>query len=160
MNIMPYKHIMLAIDGSDASELALQEAIKLAQQQKAELRIIHIVDESYIYHGGPGFDYSSFIASIRNEGQRILDCAEETIRKHSQIKYESYLVELQPLQGRVAENIVAEANAWPADILVIGTHGRRGFSRLFLGSVAENIIRIATIPILLIRGDGNAIKKH
>ena len=53
---------------------------------------------------------------------------------------------------RVPDVVVAEAKRWPADLIVAGTHGRRGLSHLFLGSVAEGIIRISTVPVLLIRG--------
>ena len=67
------------------------------------------------------------------------------------IKFENHLIETKPFEGRVAEKIIEESLVRPTDLLVIGTHGRRGFSRLFLGSVAENIIRIATLPVLLVR---------
>ena len=70
---------------------------------------------------------------------------------HSSIKFEAKLIELISSQGRIAEVIAEEAANWSADLLVLGTHGRRGFSRLFIGSVAENTVRIATTPVLLIR---------
>lgn len=149
--MMIYKKIMLAIDGSDTSNTAINEVIKFTRGQDVHLRIIHVVDETFIYTGGPAFDYLSYIAVCREEGQKILDAAEKTIASQSSIKAETSLIELKPLQGRIAEVIVEEAKEWSADLLVIGTHGRRGFSRLFLGSVAENIIRIAIMPILLVR---------
>ena len=52
---------------------------------------------------------------------------------------------------RIATAIVEEAAAWGADLIVIGTHGRRGFEHLVLGSVAEGVVRRATVPVLLIR---------
>ena len=153
--MMIYKKIMVAIDGSDVSNNALQEAIRLAINQKAHLRILHVLDEGAFYFGGAGFDYISLIAALREEGQAILDSAVKLITDPSSIKFDCSLVELKPLQGRVAELIVDEAKNWSADLLVIGTHGRRGFSHLFLGSVAEHIIRIASTPILLIKGHQN-----
>lgn len=149
---MIYKKIMLAIDGSDTSNSAIDQVIKFTKDQDVHLRIIHVVDELFITYGGGTFDYLSYIALCREEGQKILDNAVKIITSQSTIKVESSLIELTDLQGRIAEVIVDEAKKWSADLLVIGTHGRRGFSRFFLGSVAENITRIATIPVLLVRG--------
>lgn len=149
---MKYKNIMIAIDGSDLSYMAIDEIINRTKDETVKLRLVHVVDESFVYHGGPGFDYLTFIAACRAEGQKILDKAAKLITKKTSLQPELSLIELKPLQGRIAEAIIDEANLWPADLLVIGTHGRRGFSRLFLGSVAENMVRIATMPVLLIRG--------
>lgn len=147
---MFYKNIMLAVDGSDASNAAVQEVIKLVTNQDVHLQVIHVVDESIFYAGGPSFDYISLIAELRQQGQTILDSAAHTIESQTSIKVEKSLLELKLLQGRMAELIIEKAQDWPADILVLGSHGRRGFSRLFLGSVAENIMRIATMPVLLV----------
>lgn len=147
-----YKKIMLALDGSKVSDYLVGEVIKLTKDQNVNLRIIHVIDESLIYYGGPAFDYLSLIALWRKEGKNILDNAAKIIAAQSSIKFETSMIELKPPHGRVAEVIIEEAKDWPADLLVIGTHGRRGFSRLFLGSVAENVIRIATIPVLVVRG--------
>ncbi len=150
---MMYKKILLAVDGSDASQPALQEAIQLANNQKALLRVIYVIDESFIYHGGPGYDYLSFIASCREEGQAILKRTSDYIKSQSKIKFETAILELKPFQGRIADVIVEEAQDWSADLLVIGTHGRRGFSHILMGSVAENVLRIATTPVLLLRAN-------
>ncbi|KTD13079.1 universal stress protein [Legionella gratiana] len=152
---MIYKNIMLAIDGSQISNIVIDELIKRTKGQDVNLKVIHVVDEGIVYSGGPSFDYALLNSSLREDGQKILDDAVRTIESQSSIKVEKSLLVLRPLQGRIAEFIVEEAKNWPADLLVIGTHGRRGFSRLFLGSVAENIIRIATTPVLLIRGSNN-----
>ncbi|CAM3537759.1 universal stress protein [Legionella longbeachae] len=149
-----YKNIMLAIDGSEVSNCAIEEIIKLSKDQDINLRIIHVVDES-IYSSGFDFDYASLLKLAIEEGQDILDKATKKIEAQSTIVVEKQLLELKQLRGRVAEIIVKEAKKWPTDLLVVGTHGRRGFSRFFLGSVADNIIRIATIPVLLIRGSAH-----
>lgn len=149
---MIYKKIMLAIDGSDTSNAAIDQVIKFTKDQDVHLCIIHVVDELFISYGGGTFDYHSYITLRREEGQKILANAVKAIKSQSSIQVETSLIELKDLQERIAEVIVDEAKKWLADLLVIGTHGRRGFNRLFLGSVAENIIRIATLPILLVRG--------
>ncbi len=143
---------MLAIDGSDTSNSAIEEVIKLIKSQDAELKIIHVVDESLIYYGGPGFDYSAYIEVLRNEGQDILNKAKQFIAEQVPIKVETELLELGQLQGgRIAELIVEATKEWPADLLVLGTHGRKGFSHFLLGSVAEHVMRIASTPVLLVR---------
>lgn len=149
-----YKNIILAIDGSEVSNCAIEEIIKLSKDQDINLRIIHVVDES-IYSSGFDLDYASLLKLAIEEGQDILDKATKKIEAQSTIVVDKQLLELKQLRGRVAEIIVKEAKKWPADLLVVGTHGRRGFSRFFLGSVADNIIRIATVPILLIRGSAH-----
>ena len=53
--------------------------------------------------------------------------------------------------GRVSDLVIKEAGAWPADLIVLGTHGRRGLGRLFMGSDAEAIVRSAPVPVLLLR---------
>ena len=148
---MNYRHILLATDGSDASKPALQEAIRLTHNQRAHLKVIFVVDESFVYHGGPGYDYLSYLSACREEGQSILNETAKDIKQQSSISFETALLELKPFQGRIADVIIEEAQEWKADILIIGTHGRRGFNHLLMGSVAENIIRIATIPVLLVR---------
>lgn len=149
---MDYKNILLAIDGSDASDAALQETLKFTKHHKATIRLVYVVDESLIYYGGPGFDYLTIIAAYKEEGHTILTKAAKIITSQSSHKVEQELIELKPLQGRIAEAIVSAATDWPADLIVMGTHGRRGFSRLFLGSVAENVLRISRLPVLLVHG--------
>jgi nucleotide-binding universal stress UspA family protein len=67
------------------------------------------------------------------------------------LKAESIILEI--MGGRAADSIVAEANAWGADLIVLGTHGRRGAKRLVMGSDAEEIVRTTPIPVLLVRSD-------
>lgn len=141
---------MLAIDDSNTSQLALQEAIKLAKQLKATLEVIHIIDETALNQVDEFLEFDSLWNAYREAGKELL----EKIDKHlnsSEIPFSTHLIELKPLEGRLAEKIVAVAQELSAEMLIIGTHGRRGFSRFFLGSVAENIVRIATFPVLLVR---------
>ncbi|CEG60501.1 universal stress protein [Legionella micdadei] len=148
--MMIYQRIMVAVDGSEISHLALKEAIRLAKDQKAELRIIHVIDESAVYPTESHVDYASLWQVHREEGLKFLDQISEEVR-NEQVPFDCKLVELKPFAGKIAEKIGEEAKVWPADLLVLGTHGRRGLNHLLLGSVAEQIIRIATTPVLLIR---------
>jgi nucleotide-binding universal stress UspA family protein len=97
------------------------------------------------------FPPAAVMESMRNEGERILFDA-VTSAQELGVEADSQLVAIRHADQRVSEAIEQEAENWNADLIVIGTHGRRGFRRLLLGSVAENLIRISTKPVLLIRG--------
>lgn len=146
-----YKHILIAVDDSDTSHQALQEAIKLTKEHHAKLRIIHIADEQLIDYLGVGIDYNMYATSMKGYGQKILKNMKK-IARQANIEFDTQLIELKTFQGRIEEKIIEAAEAWPADLLVMGTHGRRGFNHFLLGSVAEGVVRIAPIPVLLIRG--------
>ena len=147
---MIYQHILVAVDRSNASNLALLEAIRLAKDQQAKLRIIYVVEESIVKTTNGRIDFDTLWNAYKEEAQDILKIINEQVKKSS-IDFETYLVELKHTQMSLAEKIAAEAQSWPADILVLGTHGRQGVKRFLIGSVAENVERIATMPVLLIR---------
>lgn len=146
-----FDNIVVAVDSSDTSEQALQEAIKLAEDQQAKLHIIHVADEQFVDYSGLGVDYKDYEASIKKTGQKILNEAAAKARQ-SHIEFDTHLVELKLSEGRIEQKIVEAAKSAQADLLILGTHGRRGFNHLLLGSVAEGIVRISPIPALLIRG--------
>lgn len=146
-----FKRILVAVDGSHTAELALQEAIKLAREQRAQLRIVHAVDMVDTNLGMEFPDTSGILDAMARGGREILRKA-ETVARAAGIPVETRLIEIDTLGHRIPEMIAADAEAWPADLIVICTHGRRGLSHLFLGSVAEGVVRVATKPVLLIRG--------
>lgn len=146
-----FTRILVAVDGSDTAEQALLEAIKLAKAFQAQLRIVHAIDIVNINLGTEFPNPSEISDAITKSGQEILRKA-ETVARAAGIPVETRLIEIDTLGHRIPEVIAADAEAWPADLIVICTHGRRGLSHLFLGSVAEGVARVATKPVLLIRG--------
>jgi nucleotide-binding universal stress UspA family protein len=148
---MAYRKILIAVDGSEIAERALQEAIKLAREGHSRLRILHVVDESPLWQApeGIGVNYTTVIESFRETGRKIEAAALKSARDAG-AEAESALLELSGA-GRVAELIVEDAKEWGADLIVVGTHGRRGFAHLVLGSVAEGVSRAASTPVLLVR---------
>lgn len=145
-----YKQILIPVDGSNTSNQALQEAIKLAGIHQSRLRLIHIVDETIPYTDIEGFtDIVILRDALTKAGKTTLERAMQAAQKNG-IEAESAL--LETVGGRIADLIVEDAKQWPADLIVLGTHGRRGFDRFFMGSVAEGVARIAPMPVLLIRG--------
>jgi nucleotide-binding universal stress UspA family protein len=145
-----YKRILVAVDGSKTSNLALKEAIKLAKNHRATLRLIHVVDETpaYMMSEVP-YAIDEYQKAIREAGRNALaKCAAQA--KAARLKFDTKMI--VTLTQTIGDAINKEAKRWPADLIVIGTHGRRGFNHLFLGSVAERVIRLAVKPILVIRG--------
>ena len=146
-----FKRILVAVDASETSDLALQAAIGLASEQQARMRIVHVVDTTNLNMAADFVTEPPLVEGIVRNGQSILSKAETTATAAG-VAVETNLIQIETLNQRVAEAIASDADAWPADLIVIGTHGRRGLTRLFLGSVAEGTARVATTPVLLIPG--------
>lgn len=145
-----YRKILVPFDGSATSLLGLEEAIRLAKSLGATLRIVHVVDEFLMDLGYvPSLHYDSVIASLREGGRKVLGDAEALVRK-SGVPFESAL--LETMGGRAPELIIADAREWSAQLIVMGTHGRRGLRRIALGSDAELVLRSSPVPVLLVRG--------
>ncbi len=144
-----YKRILVPIDGSHTSQRGLTEAIRLAKHHKARLRLIHVVDVFIVALPLESGRYADEIQkSFREDGRRLVNKAEALVRKHG-LTVDSVMSEI--VGGRAAEIIVAQARKWRADIIVIGTHGRRGVRRLVMGSDAEEVVRTSPVPVLLVR---------
>ncbi|MGA9665845.1 MAG: universal stress protein [Gallionella sp.] len=145
-----YQRILAAVDDSRSSDLALKEAIGLAKDEHAILRIVYVVDEVSLYGDAPFVDPSEIERAWIETGHEILAKAQSAARSAG-IDAEVKLLETENIGERMADAIVAEARAWPADLVVVGTHGRSGLNHLLMGSVAEGIVRSSPVPILLVR---------
>jgi len=144
-----YEKILVPIDGSEASLLGLREAIRLAKNQQSTLRLLHVVHEFLVAAGYGGVDYANQLRKdLRERGEKILKDAAANARQE-QVESETRLVDTPA--GSVGEMIVEEASSWPADLIVLGTHGRRGVRRLVMGSDAEYVVRTTPVPVLLVR---------
>ena len=144
-----YRKILVPIDGSLTSNRGLVEAVQLAKNQHATLRLVHVLDELIL---GPGAEAVVYLGNtvdlLREAGKQVVAKAEAVVRD-SGLKSESVILEI--MGGRAADSIVEEANDWGADLIVLGTHGRRGAKRLVMGSDAEEIVRTTPVPVLLVR---------
>lgn len=144
-----YQKILVPIDGSDTSARGLSEAMKLAKDQRAAIRLIHVVNELMVVATYEGTLYSGeLIQALREGGQKVLDKARATVAAAG-IPVEVELLEAHG--GQAGHAIVKDAERSQADIIVLGTHGRRGLSRLVMGSDAEQVVREAKVPVLLVR---------
>jgi nucleotide-binding universal stress UspA family protein len=144
-----YKRVLVAVDGSKISNLALKEAIRLAKEQRASLRLIHVVDVTPVYITMGEIPYSTDVyeKSMREGGRKVLAACAAKARA-DRVKFDTKFVAITNLATRIWDVVNKEAKRWRADVIVIGTHGRHGFNRLFLGSVAEGVIRLAEKPVL------------
>jgi nucleotide-binding universal stress UspA family protein len=153
-----YKNILVAVDGSPTSNLALLEAARLAPSD-AHVRVVHVIETPLwimpVEHGAM-YDVELLHASLMKAGKDILERA-KTLLKHKGIDARTQLVDLADTDtNNIPYAILQAATAWPADVIVIGTHGRRGFNRLLMGSVAEALLRGSTLPVLLVRAPETA----
>jgi nucleotide-binding universal stress UspA family protein len=149
-----FHRILVPIDGSPTSNRGLEEAIGLASDQKRRICLLHVIDELVATGGVDAMMYvppsytDEFIRALREGGKKLLASAEAKVRKHG-IEVEPVL--LETVGRRVADLIIKQAKKWRADVIVLGTHGRRGLSRLVMGSDAEVVLRETPIPVLLVR---------
>jgi nucleotide-binding universal stress UspA family protein len=144
-----YRKILVPVDGSTASQRGLAEAIKLAKALAASLSLVHVVDEFVMTVAYSPAPYEpNFNEALRKLGESTLKKAEEAVIAQG-LKPEVELIEM--IGGRAADKIVEKAQRSGADLIVMGTHGRRGVRRLVMGSDAELVLRGAPVPVLLVR---------
>jgi nucleotide-binding universal stress UspA family protein len=144
-----YKRILVAIDGSETSEHAFDTALQLARDNDAQLQPLYVVDNPLMAYDASGYDPTILRDAFVEEGQRLLADALARM-KHENVAGAPRIVDVAPVGEDISERIRTSANEFNADLLVLGTHGRRGFKRLFLGSVAERVVRSASLPVLLV----------
>jgi nucleotide-binding universal stress UspA family protein len=143
-----FSRILIAVDGSETSDKALATGLQLAQQGKARVRVLHALDE---LASVSGYHYSAQLRELtRQTGQKILDDALAAARK-CEVQADAELVN-KP-DGRIGDMVADAARTWNADLVVVGTHGRRGIGRVLLGSGAEEVVRMAPVPVLTVRGN-------
>jgi len=151
---MMYSRIFVPIDSSAPSDLALDEAIKLAQGLGSILHLCHSVDLPQYGRGNPEQLDSTALEQPRvSEGNVTLDAACARARAAG-LEPESSLIKIHgdPIAGA----LLAQAHRCNADLIVMGTHGRTGIMHLLLGSVAEGVLRTSDLPVLLIRREDSA----
>lgn len=144
-----YKRILVPVDGSPTSALGLSEAVRLASDQHAALRIVHVLNEWLtISPDASGANLEEAAEALRVGGEAILDQADKVARGAG-IEAQTVLVE--EMGDPAGLQIIRQAIEWPADLIVCGTHGRHGVRRLLVGSDAEYIVRHSPVPVLLLR---------
>lgn len=144
-----YQRILVPYDGSETAQKGLATALQLASVSGGRLRLVHVVEELAYLTGydSLGGNSGDLIKVMRETGDKILDQG-LVIARSAGVQADHVLY--GDFGHRLAEMIAEAANGWNADLIVVGTHGRRGVGRLLLGSGAEQIIRLAPVPVLVV----------
>ncbi|OBU87743.1 universal stress protein [Chromobacterium subtsugae] len=147
-----YRHIIAAIDGSNNSDKALHEAIRVAKFSDARLTLVHIaslrelaVDSLGVYAGDPGYDLAL------QQGQEALARAQQLAREAGLHNVLSHLEKSWEGGHDLADLLIGYARSQQADLVVLGTHGRSGLAHLFMGSFAQDVLRRSHCPLLIVR---------
>jgi len=145
---MKFQRILVATDFSPASAPAVEQAVKMAGRDGAQLLIAHAYQEPGLVElsHAPARVYEEWDQALREAVERKLRPLVENARKEG-VEARALL-----LTGFPDEAIIEAAKQQGADLIVMGTHGRRGASRLFLGSVASRVISTASCPVMTVRG--------
>lgn len=145
-----YRQILVPVDGSDTANKALQAALELAKDSGGRVRAIHVMEEvAYASNFNQfGVYTEELLNAMQEAGKGILQDA-MTRAQSAGVAADTLLFD--SVSGRLAEVVANAAREWNADLIVVGTHGRRGVGRMLMGSGAEQIIRLAPVPVLVIR---------
>lgn len=144
-----YTRIIVPLDGSKLAESALPEAEQLAKLTGAELVLMRVVDYSArdtFGDFGLLYEYEAMAQALVEERELATAYLADTARR---LQNEGYTVSTTLVDGIAAKAIVARAQ--PGDAIVMATHGRTGMKRWFIGSIAEDVLRHATVPVLIVR---------
>lgn len=149
-----YKRIMVAVDESVMTGQVMDNAIELAKTTGAQMAICHAIDEPIFAQRELAMLLPNSVgkteARLRLGAQGFLGRLLE-VALAAGVKAEIKLVECE--QKHVSDRLIDAAADWQADLLIVGTHGRRGIERFFVGSVAERLVRKAQTSLLLVRGE-------
>lgn len=146
-----YQRILVPIDGSPTSLQGLTEAMRLAKITGGQLRLLHMVDALSLTMtmGAYGAFNANIYNDLQKEGQKILEDGRQ-LALDAGVAVDVAMQE--GARNRLADLVLEQVKAWPADLVVLGTHGRRGVGRMLLGSDAEQVARSCPVPVLLVRG--------
>lgn len=149
-----FRRILVPVDGSPCANRGLRAVIELAREQQASVILLHVVDQTVLAQSLGAVDYvpeggvESLVAALRETGKKILARAQATLANAG---VDATLVLRETMGQPVADAIVAQARKSRADVIVLGTHGRRGLARIVMGSDAEGVVRASPVPVLLVR---------
>jgi nucleotide-binding universal stress UspA family protein len=144
-----YTRVVVPLDGSETAEEVLDEAISLAKLNGAELHLVRVADSRTLEQiGGEGmmWDAATIGSLLDEEEQASVAYLNEVAER---LKTENVEATTETLRGSVVNSLLSVAK--PGDMIAIATHGRSGIKRWFLGSVAEELVRRATVPLLIVR---------
>jgi nucleotide-binding universal stress UspA family protein len=144
-----YKRIVVPVDGSETAQKALVTALQMARESNGCVHLVHVVEGLTPMAADPYGAYSGDVIEVmRQSGRKILDDALALARSEG-VQADTQLFD--NFGERLAEVVADSATRFNADLMVVGTHGRRGLGRVLMGSGAEQIIRLSPVPVLVLR---------
>ena len=143
---MIVQHVLVPIDFSTTADRALEYAIALAQQLQARLTLLHVLDLTPVtMEEMTAGVAATYLDDLETDAQHLLQASRERVQRAG-LQGESLLV-----QGTPTQTIVDTAGEQGVDLILMGTHGRTGLAHVFLGSVAEHVVRQGPCPVLVVR---------
>jgi nucleotide-binding universal stress UspA family protein len=143
-----FKHILIPVDGSDNAQRAIDKAIGLAQAFKSQVTALYVIDP-YAFTGvGADFAYgqAEYLSAATTEGQQALQVAQDAFQVVG-IEITTTVVEGHSTHKAILET----ANEKGVDLIVMGSHGRKGLEKLIVGSVTSQVLSHAHLPVLVVR---------
>ncbi len=143
-----FKHILLPVDGSSTSLMALEKAVGLARAFQSLVSVIYVIDPYAFSGAGTDFSYgqAQYLDAATTEGKQALSAATEALHAAG-VAANASIIESHSIYRGILET----AGTIGADLIVMGSHGRRGLEKLVLGSVAAQVLAHAHLPILIVR---------
>jgi nucleotide-binding universal stress UspA family protein len=148
-----YERILVAVDGSDLAMRALEHGLKLAELAGSEVTVVTVIEPTAIYGGGYAMasgvvmDPLPGLIEAQESGAKDALARAEKLAAERGLSIKTVTVE----QSFAAEGIVSTAEKIKAELIVMGSHGRRGLDRLLIGSQTSNVLAHTTIPVLVTR---------
>lgn len=148
-----YKKILIATDGSDLAQRALDHGLQLAKIVGAEVTVVTIIEPSAMLGGG----YANMAGTVFDPIPEVIEAQKEAALKVLKTAEDKAIAAGVPVKTEYvdnafpAEGIITEANKIGADLIVMGSHGRRGFGRLLLGSQTNEVLAHSKTPVLVTR---------
>lgn len=144
-----YDRILVPIDGSETATQGLRSATALAKRLGSRLVLLHVLDDfPMMVEMASVIAYDETLALMRKRAEGVLADAQKSVVTED-VQAETVLKEIR--QQAVADAIVEQAREQACGLIVMGTHGLRGFKRAVMGSDAELVVRSSAVPVMLVR---------
>lgn len=144
-----YSKILVPLDGGKTSERALREAVALAKLTRGRLALLHVVDDyPMMVEMSAAIDFDAVRRQLRTQGEEIVEKG-RVMAAAEGVEADTSVTDIT--QGRVADAILKAVDSTHSELVVMGTHGRRGFNHLVMGSDAEAVVRQCKVPVMVVR---------
>lgn len=147
-----FQKILVAIDDHEHSQAPLNAAIQLARGLGATLRLAHVA-EVPVPKASSAQELGEMEKALRADSDALLQTLAQVAAEQG-VEADTAYLKIDTMKDSIAERLAEEATAWGADLLVSGTHGRKGILRWMAGSVSESLLRLSPVPVLVVRGSG------